>query len=97
MTLRYVDNKPVGVDTVVISTQHAQDISQKIIREAVIEEIIQPILPKQWIDENTRYLVNPTGQFVIGGPVGDCGLTGRKIIVDTYGGGARHGGGGFLW
>lgn len=95
VTLRYVDNKPVGVDTVVISTQHAPEISQEIIREAVIEEIIQPILPKQWIDENTRYLVNPTGQFVIGGPVGDCGLTGRKIIVDTYGGGARHGGGAF--
>ena len=95
VTLRYVNGKPIGVDTVVISTQHAENISQKTIREAVIEEIIRPVLPEKWISKDTRYLINPTGQFVIGGPVGDCGLTGRKIIVDTYGGAAHHGGGAF--
>ncbi|ABI57604.1 methionine adenosyltransferase [Alkalilimnicola ehrlichii MLHE-1] len=95
VTLRYVDGRPVAVDTVVLSTQHAPDLTQAQVHEAVIEEIIKPVLPEQWITGETRYLVNPTGRFVIGGPVGDCGLTGRKIIVDTYGGMARHGGGCF--
>ncbi|MFD2365289.1 methionine adenosyltransferase [Pseudoduganella sp. GCM10020061] len=94
VTLRYVDGQPVGVHTVVLSTQHAPEISQSQIEEAVIEEIIKPVLPKEWLN-GTRYLVNPTGRFVIGGPQGDCGLTGRKIIVDTYGGAAPHGGGAF--
>lgn len=95
ITFRYIDNKPASIHTVVLSTQHHPDISQSDLIEAVIEEIIKPVLPKQWIDKNTRFLVNPTGRFVIGGPLGDCGLTGRKIIVDTYGGMARHGGGCF--
>jgi S-adenosylmethionine synthetase len=95
ITFRYVDNKPVSVDTVVLSTQHHPDIEYADLKEAVIEEIIKPILPAEWLDKNTKYLVNPTGRFVIGGPLGDCGLTGRKIIVDTYGGMARHGGGCF--
>ncbi len=95
VTLRYMDGKPIAVDTVVISTQHAADIGQSAIKEAVIEEIILPILPKEWITAKTKYLINPTGKFVIGGPVGDCGLTGRKIIVDSYGGAAHHGGGAF--
>ncbi|RLK46397.1 methionine adenosyltransferase [Alkalispirillum mobile] len=95
VSLRYVDGRPVAVDTVVLSTQHAPDLTQDQVQEAVIEEIIKPVLPAQWITRATRYLVNPTGRFVIGGPVGDCGLTGRKIIVDTYGGMARHGGGCF--
>ncbi len=95
ITFRYVDNKPVSVQTVVLSTQHHPDISHADLQEAVIEEIIKPVLPKEWISKETRYLVNPTGRFVIGGPLGDCGLTGRKIIVDTYGGMARHGGGCF--
>ena len=95
VSLRYVDGRPVAVDTVVLSTQHAPDLTQEQVQEAVIEEIIKPVLPAQWITRATRYLVNPTGRFVIGGPVGDCGLTGRKIIVDTYGGMARHGGGCF--
>lgn len=95
ITLRYNDGKPVGIDTVVLSTQHDPDISYDDLKEAVIEEIIKPVLPAEWINQNTRYLVNPTGRFVIGGPLGDCGLTGRKIIVDTYGGMARHGGGCF--
>jgi S-adenosylmethionine synthetase len=95
ITFRYLNNKPVGIDTVVLSTQHHPDIAQPELVEAVIEEIIKPTLPTEWIDKNTRYLVNPTGRFVIGGPLGDCGLTGRKIIVDTYGGMARHGGGCF--
>lgn len=94
VTLRYVDGKPVSVDTVVLSTQHAPEMSHKAIEEAVIEDIIKPILPKEWL-VNTRYLVNPTGRFVIGGPQGDCGLTGRKIIVDNYGGSCPHGGGAF--
>ena len=94
VTLRYVDGRPVGVHTVVLSTQHAPEISHKQIEEAVIEEIIKPILPREWLTE-TKFLVNPTGRFVIGGPQGDCGLTGRKIIVDTYGGAAPHGGGAF--
>jgi S-adenosylmethionine synthetase len=95
ITLRYIDAKPVGVDTVVVSTQHAPDISQKDIREAIIEEIIKPVLPQAWQQDKITYHVNPTGRFVIGGPQGDCGLTGRKIIVDTYGGAAHHGGGAF--
>ena len=94
VTMHYVDNKPVRVDTVVLSTQHAPDIQQTDLIEAVIEEIIKPVFPAEML-KNTRYLVNPTGRFVIGGPLGDCGLTGRKIIVDTYGGMARHGGGCF--
>jgi S-adenosylmethionine synthetase len=95
ITFRYVNNKPVGVETVVLSTQHHPDISHADLTEAVIEEIIKPTIPAEWLDKNTKYLVNPTGRFVIGGPLGDCGLTGRKIIVDTYGGMARHGGGCF--
>lgn len=95
ITFRYVNNKPVGIDAVVLSTQHHPDIEQNELVEAVIEQIIKPTLPEEWIDKNTKYYVNPTGRFVIGGPLGDCGLTGRKIIVDTYGGMARHGGGCF--
>ena len=95
VTLKYIDGKPAFVDTVVISTQHVPDIKQEAIKEAVIDEIILPVLPKEWISKQTKYFVNPTGKFVIGGPVGDCGLTGRKIIVDTYGGAAHHGGGAF--
>ncbi|GGI89535.1 methionine adenosyltransferase [Legionella impletisoli] len=95
ITLNYEQGKPVGVNTVVFSTQHAEDISHKELVEAVREEIIKPILPKEWLSPQTRYFINPTGRFVIGGPLGDCGLTGRKIIVDTYGGMARHGGGCF--
>ena len=95
LTFRYENNKPVAIDAVVLSTQHDPDVSLADLREAVMEEIIKPVLPKNWIDANTKYHINPTGNFVIGGPVGDCGLTGRKIIVDTYGGMARHGGGAF--
>jgi S-adenosylmethionine synthetase len=95
LTFRYEDDKPVGIDAVVLSTQHTPDISQKDLKEAVIEEIIKPVLPSEWITADTNYFVNPTGKFEIGGPMGDCGLTGRKIIVDTYGGMARHGGGAF--
>ena len=95
LTVKYVDNKPVAIDTVVVSTQHDPDVTYAQISEAVIEEIIKPVLPKELLTANTRYLVNPTGRFVVGGPHGDCGLTGRKIIVDTYGGAARHGGGAF--
>ncbi|HSD37994.1 MAG TPA: methionine adenosyltransferase [Rhodocyclaceae bacterium] len=95
LTVKYVDNKPVAIDTVVVSTQHSPDVSHSQLSEAVIEEIIKPVLPKELITGNVRYLVNPTGRFVIGGPHGDCGLTGRKIIVDTYGGMGRHGGGAF--
>ena len=95
VTLRYQDGQPVAVDAVVLSTQHDPDISQADIREAVMEEIIKPTLPQAWFHLETNYHINPTGQFIIGGPVGDCGLTGRKIIVDTYGGMARHGGGAF--
>jgi len=95
VTLRYVDGKPDSIDTVVLSTQHSPDISLEKLREAVIEEIIKPVLPKELIKGEIKYLVNPTGRFVIGGPQGDCGLTGRKIIVDTYGGAAPHGGGAF--
>ena len=95
VSVRYEENEPVAVDTVVLSTQHDDDISHKDLVEAVVEEIIKPVLPAGMITAATRYLVNPTGRFVIGGPLGDCGLTGRKIIVDTYGGYARHGGGAF--
>src|SRR6188508_985842 len=94
-TFRYENDKPVGIDAVVLSTQHSPDISLKDLQEAVMEEIIKPVLPSKWLNKNTAYHINPTGRFVIGGPMGDCGLTGRKIIVDTYGGFARHGGGAF--
>ena len=93
VTFRYENDRPVAVDAVVLSTQHAPGIGGRELREAVIDEIIQPVIPSDWIHKDTKYFVNPTGQFIIGGPVGDCGLTGRKIIVDTYGGMARHGGG----
>lgn len=93
--MRYDNGKPVAVDAVVLSTQHNPDVSQATIREAVMEEIIKTTLPAEWLHADTKYHINPTGQFIIGGPVGDCGLTGRKIIVDTYGGMARHGGGAF--
>ena len=95
ITFRYENHKPVAIDAVVLSTQHSPDIKHADLQEAVLEEIIKPVLPAEWLDKNTRYFINPTGRFVIGGPVGDCGLTGRKIIVDTYGGMARHGGGAF--
>ena len=95
VTIRYDGATPVGVDAVVLSTQHNPEVSQNSLVEAVIEEIIKPVLPAEWLSKDTKYFVNPTGRFVIGGPVGDCGLTGRKIIVDTYGGMARHGGGAF--
>lgn len=95
VTLRYENGKPVAVDAIVLSTQHSPDISQSQIHEAVIEEIIKPTIPAEWLHADTKYHINPTGQFIIGGPVGDCGVTGRKIIVDTYGGMARHGGGAF--
>ena len=95
LTVRYVDGKPVAIDTVVVSTQHDADVTHKQIEEAVIEEIIKPVLPAEFINDKIRYLINPTGRFVVGGPHGDCGLTGRKIIVDTYGGAAHHGGGAF--
>jgi S-adenosylmethionine synthetase len=95
VTLRYDDGKPVAIDAVVLSTQHDEDISQADIREAVMDLIIKEVLPTQWLHSATKFHINPTGQFIIGGPVGDCGLTGRKIIVDTYGGMARHGGGAF--
>ncbi|CAL1241328.1 methionine adenosyltransferase [Candidatus Methylocalor cossyra] len=95
VSIRYENYKPVAIDAVVLSTQHAPDIEQKLIREAVMDEIILHVLPKEWLHKDTKFHINPTGQFVIGGPVGDCGLTGRKIIVDSYGGMGRHGGGAF--
>ena len=95
ITFRYENHKPVAIDAVVLSTQHSPDISAKALHEAVMDEIILPVLPNEWLHKDTKYFINPTGQFIIGGPVGDCGLTGRKIIVDTYGGMARHGGGAF--
>jgi len=95
VTLRYENGKVVAIDAVVLSTQHDPDIDYKHLREAVMENIIQPVLPAEWMHKHTKVHINPTGSFVIGGPVGDCGLTGRKIIVDTYGGMARHGGGAF--
>ncbi|OQK16864.1 S-adenosylmethionine synthetase [Methyloprofundus sedimenti] len=95
ITFRYENNKPVAIDAVVLSTQHSPEMGGKLLEEAVMDEIILPTLPKEWLHAGTKYFINPTGQFIIGGPVGDCGLTGRKIIVDTYGGMARHGGGAF--
>jgi S-adenosylmethionine synthetase len=95
VTFRYENHKPVAIDAVVLSTQHSPEISPKALHEAVMDEIILHVLPKEWLHKDTQFFINPTGQFVIGGPVGDCGLTGRKIIVDTYGGMARHGGGAF--
>ncbi|GAA6183423.1 MULTISPECIES: methionine adenosyltransferase [Alteromonadaceae] len=95
VTFIYENNQPVGIDAVVLSTQHCDSISTADLQEAVMEEIIKPVLPEKWLSAKTKFLINPTGRFVIGGPMGDCGLTGRKIIVDTYGGMARHGGGCF--
>ena len=95
VTLIYQDGQIKGVDTIVLSTQHSEGIEQKALHEAVMEEIIKPTLPAEWLTSRTKYFINPTGRFVIGGPMGDCGLTGRKIIVDTYGGAAHHGGGAF--
>ncbi|MCJ8348168.1 methionine adenosyltransferase [Moritella sp.] len=95
ITFAYDDGKIVGIDAVVLSTQHSEDIKQADLVEAVMETIIKPVLPEQWLTKDTKFFINPTGRFVIGGPMGDCGLTGRKIIVDTYGGMARHGGGAF--
>ncbi len=95
ITFRYVNDRPVGIEAVVLSTQHDPDIQQNSLVEAIIEEVIKPTLPEEWIHKSTKFYVNPTGRFVIGGPLGDCGLTGRKIIVDSYGGMARHGGGCF--
>lgn len=95
ISIIYEDNKPITIQSVVLSTQHNPEVSHKTLVEAVMEEIIKPVLPKQWLTQDTRYLINPTGRFVLGGPVADCGLTGRKIIVDSYGGAAHHGGGCF--
>nr|VFK53404.1 MAG: methionine adenosyltransferase [Candidatus Kentron sp. TUN]VFK54367.1 MAG: methionine adenosyltransferase [Candidatus Kentron sp. TUN] len=95
VTIRYEDGIPTGIDTIVLSTQHDPDIEYAQLKEAVLEEIVRPVIPKAWINADTCFHINPTGRFVVGGPVGDCGLTGRKIIVDTYGGVARHGGGAF--
>lgn len=95
VTIEYVNNKPTRIDTIVLSSQHDAEIDHKTIQEALIEEVAKKVLPAGWIDSKTRYLINPTGRFVIGGPQGDCGLTGRKIIVDTYGGQGSHGGGAF--
>ena len=100
VTMRYVDGKPHSIDTVVLSSQHSPEMSdgtkmKPAFIEAVIEDIIKPVLPKEWLTSDTKYLINPTGRFVVGGPQGDCGLTGRKIIVDTYGGACPHGGGAF--
>jgi S-adenosylmethionine synthetase len=95
VTFVYEDHKPVAIDAVVLSSQHSADVEMSHLEEGVMEEIIKPVLPDEWISKNTKYHINPTGRFEIGGPMGDCGLTGRKIIVDTYGGAARHGGGAF--
>ncbi|MDX1304131.1 methionine adenosyltransferase [Photobacterium sp.] len=95
VTFAYDQGKIVGIDAVVLSTQHCDSIELQVLQEAVMEEIIKPVLPAEWLNKDTKYFINPTGRFVIGGPMGDCGLTGRKIIVDTYGGAARHGGGAF--
>ncbi|MCA0757528.1 methionine adenosyltransferase [Paenibacillus sp. N4] len=95
VTIEYVDGKPVRVDTIVVSTQHAEEITLEQIQKDILEHVIKPVVPVEWLDEQTKYFINPTGRFVIGGPQGDAGLTGRKIIVDTYGGYARHGGGAF--
>ncbi|MCW8859424.1 MAG: methionine adenosyltransferase [Deltaproteobacteria bacterium] len=95
VSIQYIDDKPTRIDTVVISSQHSPDVSYDDLKEAIIEEVVKPILPVALVDKDTRYLINPTGRFVVGGPMGDCGLTGRKIIVDTYGGQGSHGGGAF--
>ena len=95
LTFKYENGKPVSIDAVVLSTQHSPNVSLSDLKDGVMQEIIKPVLPEQWIHKDTKFHINPTGQFIIGGPVGDCGLTGRKIIVDTYGGMARHGGGAF--
>jgi S-adenosylmethionine synthetase len=95
VTVKYLDGKPAGIDAVVLSTQHAPGVKYEALKEAVIEEIVKPVLPKEWLGRDVKYFINPTGSFEIGGPVGDAGVTGRKIIVDTYGGMARHGGGAF--
>ena len=95
ITFRYENDQPISIDAVVLSTQHSPEISQQDLKEAILEQVIKPVLPSEWINKETKFHINPTGKFVIGGPVGDCGLTGRKIIVDTYGGMARHGGGAF--
>ncbi|MGP1931186.1 MAG: methionine adenosyltransferase [Arsenophonus sp. ET-DL12-MAG3] len=95
ISFQYENNKIVGIDTIVLSTQHSEEVKRGTLLEAIMDEIIKPVLPKKWLHKNTRYFINPTGRFVIGGPMGDCGLTGRKIIVDTYGGMAHHGGGAF--
>ncbi len=95
VTFVYEDGVPVGIDAVVLSTQHAPEVTEKVVHDAVMDEVILPVLPREWITKDTRFYINPTGRFVIGGPMGDCGLTGRKIIVDSYGGMARHGGGAF--
>ncbi|AHG59983.1 methionine adenosyltransferase [Buchnera aphidicola] len=95
VTFQYKNGKIIGIDTVVFSTQHQKNITQSILKEAIMEKIIKPVLPKKWLNKHTKFFINPTGRFVIGGPMGDCGLTGRKIIVDTYGGMSRHGGGAF--
>src|SRR5690606_10378565 len=95
ITLRYNGHTPIGVDSIVLSTQHDPNITHNAIVEAVMETIVKPTIPEQWLTKDTKYYINPTGRFVIGGPMGDCGLTGRKIIVDTYGGMAHHGGGAF--
>jgi S-adenosylmethionine synthetase len=95
VTVEYEDSKPVRVDAVVISSQHAPDVSHDQIKEDILEKVIKDVIPAEFLDDKTKYYINPTGRFVVGGPQGDCGLTGRKIIVDTYGGRARHGGGAF--
>jgi S-adenosylmethionine synthetase len=95
VTFRYEDDRPVGIEAVVLSTQHSPEVKAKTLREGVMEEVIKPVLPAKWLSKRTKFHINPTGNFVIGGPVGDCGVTGRKIIVDSYGGMARHGGGAF--
>lgn len=95
VSIQYIDDKPVRIDTIVVSTQHNPDVTHAQIHEAIIEEVVKPVLPAELLDSNTRFLINPTGRFVVGGPMGDCGLTGRKIIVDTYGGHGSHGGGAF--
>ena len=95
VTVEYDGDKPVRIDTIVVSTQHLPDVDMNVLKKDIIEKVIKPIVPANLLDENTKYFINPTGRFVIGGPLGDSGLTGRKIIVDTYGGAARHGGGAF--
>jgi len=95
VSIQYINDKPIRVDTVVVSSQHAPDVTYETLREALIEEVVKKVIPAEMMDENTKYFINPTGRFVVGGPQGDCGLTGRKIIVDTYGGQGSHGGGAF--